>query len=88
MLWSGQIPSTPTLTWSKAFRIVDTSDLGEGIGNPRGVVLLEWARMHRLAFASTHLYSRSDGATHTHWSTKVRSQIDFIMVPCSDIEHC
>ena len=61
---------------------------GEGTRSTRGVVLPEWARMHRLAFANTHFYSRSDGATHTHWSTKVRSQIDFIMVPCSDIEHC
>ena len=43
---------------------------GEGCRNPRGVVLLEWARLHRFAFANTHFYPRSDGATHTHWSTR------------------
>lgn len=61
---------------------------GEGVRCSRGVCLLEWARHHGMAFANTFFFSGGDCATHVHWSTKVRSQIDFILVPAGDIQYC
>ena len=55
----------------------------------RGVVFLETARANGLAFASTFHYPGSnDGCTHVQWSSKSRSQIDFLLLPAKWLSCC
>ena len=69
------------------FALQDREHVGPwGVGRRcrRGVVLLETAHANGLAFANTFHYPGSnDGCTHVQWSSKSRSQIDFLLLPAT-----